>query len=370
MINPAPLEVLMPRRMLSDVVLSSGYLDTGLQATQLLTAATQRAMRKPGAWDHTSGGGDEDLRAWFASSIGGGRRAADVTIAPGGQAALSSAFRGLGSPGAAVIIESPAYPGAVLAAQAAGLRVIPWPVEPSPDPELLDDLIAASGARLIYAQSRFANPTGATWDDEVRVAIRDILHRRKAFLIDDDWASELTLEGVTPHSFAAEDPDGHVVTIRSLTKLMAPGMRIAAVSARGPAAQRLSSTRLLDDLAVSGLLQRAAVELVTSPQWTRHLRQLKLVLVERRDVLVEEVRAWLGSGSVDRPSGGLHLWVRLPDSINAEQLAANAIVAGVVVSPGGGWYPGEATGSRLRLSYSAATPEQIRAGVATLRKLS
>jgi DNA-binding transcriptional MocR family regulator len=369
-VDPLPLERLMPQRSPSAIVLSSGYLDRELQPGALLSAATQRALRRPGVWDHSPSGGDDDLRSWFASSIGGGRRAADVIVAPGGQAALSSTFRALAPPGAAVIVESPTYPGALLAARAAGLRVVPWQAEPMPDPAVLDDLLAATGARLVYAQSRFANPTGASWTDDTRTAVREVLARRRTFLIDDDWAADLSLQGVPPPSFAADDPDGHVVTIRSLTKLMAPSMRVAAVAARGPAARRIAATRLLDDLAVSGLLQQTAVELIPSPAWPKHVRRVVAELAARRDVLIAEVEDWLGAGSCTHPTGGLHTWVRLPDAVDPDRLAADAAAAGVGVSAGTAWYPGEPPGPRLRLSYSAAGPEQIRAGIDVLRALA
>ena len=83
-----------------------------------------------------------------------------------------------------------------------------------------------------------------------------------------------------------DDPDGHVVHIRSLTKASAPGLRIAAVTARGPAAARLRAARIVEDLFVTGPLQEAALEVVGAPAWRAHLRRLRKVLRERRDALV------------------------------------------------------------------------------------
>lgn len=368
--DATPLQRLTPSVHRSGVVLSSGYLDPELQAAPLLDAAAKRVMRRAMAWDHTQPSGDPDLRAWFAASVGGQRTAGDVVVAPGGQAALSSTFRALAATGEAVIVESPTYPGAVLAARATGVHLVPWPAEPRPDPAELDELLAATGSRVVYAQSRFANPTGFSWDDATRHEILEILRRRRAFLIDDDWAADLDLDGTAPGSLAADDSDGFVITIRSLTKLVAPGLRIAAVVARGPVQQRVAASRLLDDVAVSGFLERTALEVLTSPSWPRHLRQLHETLRERREVLIRSVERWLGPEAVDRPSGGLHVWVRLPEPWSAERLAADAGAAGVHVSAGTGWYPGETAGERLRLSFSAASPDEIRRGMTVLRRCS
>jgi DNA-binding transcriptional MocR family regulator len=369
-IDASPVERLVVPLDPSITLLSSGYLGGDLQAVSLLNAATQRALRKPSAWGHTPRGGMSELRDWFADAVGGGHRASDVTIAPGGQAALSTAFRALGVPGQPVVIESPTYPGALVAARAAGLRLVPWPVEPTPDAARLDHLVVSSGATLVFAQSRFANPTGASWSDATRTEVQQVLHQRNAFLIDDDWAADLSLDGDAPPSMAGDDADGHVVVLRSLTKLVAPGMRLAAIAARGPAAQRLAAVRVADDLAVSGLLQRVALELVTSPSWSRHLRVVRHALAHRRDALIELVSDWLGSDAVTRPTGGLHLWVRLSDDLDATSLSDRALRAGVFVSPGREWYPGEALGERLRLSYSAADVPQLAAAMTTLRSLA
>ncbi len=367
--DPEPLRQLTPAHR-RGIVLSSGYLDADLQAGTALTAAAQRAMRRAHAWDHTTLGGDTDLRAWFAAGIGGGRVADDVVVAPGGQAALASTFRALARPGAAVVVESPTYPGALLAARAAGLRLLPWQSEPQPDPLVLDDVLAASGAQLVYAQSRFANPTGQSWDERLRRDVLAVLRRRRAFLIDDDWAADLTLEGPAAPSLAELDPDGHVVTVRSLTKLLAPGLRIAAVAGRGPVVRRLAGMRLLDDVAVSGLLERTAVELVTSTAWARHLRRLRATLLARRDALLDAVTDWLGDDACAVPLGGLHLWMQLPPPLEADALAAAADHAGVTITSGTRWYPGEAPAQRVRLSYSAAEPAQLVEGVSILRKLA
>src|SRR6185312_15502211 len=96
-----------------------------------------------------------------------------------------------------------------------------------------------------------------------------------AFLIEDDYARDLTIDGDAPPPLAADDPDGHIVYLRSLTKSAAPGLRVAAIGARGPAGARLRSARLLDDFFVAGPLQQATLEFVTAPAWTRHRRALR-----------------------------------------------------------------------------------------------
>jgi DNA-binding transcriptional MocR family regulator len=347
------------------IPLSGGYLDPELQPTAALGAALARAARQPAAWQRGPAEGRADLRAWFAREVG--LRADDMVICPGGQAALSGAFRALAEPGDTLLVESPTYLGALAAARAAGLRVVPVPADA--DGVLPDHLAAAfrrTGARLFYSQPLHANPTGATLPAHRRSPVLDAVREAGAFLIEDDYARDLTLDGEPPPPLAADDPDGHVIYLRSLTKSAAPGLRIAAVGAKGPAGARLRAVRLLDELFVAGPLQQAALEFVTSPAWDRHRRTLRTALRARRDALLAALRRRLPLNAGPVPKGGLHLWVRLDAGLDDVALANAAAAEGVVVFPGRPWFAAEAPAPYLRLTYAASPPELMDEAVRRL----
>jgi len=199
------------------------------------------------------------------------------------------------------------------------------------------------------------------------VAVLDALTRTGAFLIEDDWARDLDLEGSTPAPLAASDPDGHVIYIRSLTKPAAAGLRIAALIARGAVRARLKACRTTDDFFVAGPLQEAALQLVSSHSWTRHLRAMRAELRIRRDALVTAIRETLPAATLTAiPKGGFHLWVKLPDGLSDIDVARAALQRGVIVSPGSHWYPAEAPVPSLRLTFAAAPPAALRRGVSLL----
>ncbi|SNY73320.1 DNA-binding transcriptional regulator, MocR family, contains an aminotransferase domain [Paractinoplanes atraurantiacus] len=343
------------------IPLTGGYLDADLQPAAALGAALARAARQPASWQRGPAEGREDLRDWFARQAGGGLRAADMVICPGGQAALSTAFRALASPGDTVLVESPTYLGALAAARACGLRVVPVPADPSGvRPEHLAAAFARTGARLFYCQPLYANPTGATLSADRRAAVTAAVRDAGAFLIEDDYARDLTIDGEPPRPLAADDPDGHVVYVRSLTKSAAPGLRVAAIGARGPAGARLRAARLLDDFFVAGPLQQATLELVTAPSWARHLRALRTALAARRSALLTALHRHLPSMVPSTvPRGGLHLWVALPDGADDIATTTAAAASGVTVFPGRPWYAAEPPGPYLRLTYAAAPADQM-----------
>lgn len=352
------------------ISLSSGYLDPDLQPAAALGAALARAARQPASWQRGPAQGREDLRAWFARESGARLRADDIVICPGGQAALSTALRALSTAGDTLLVESPTYLGALATARAAGLRVVPVPTDADGvRPDQLAAAFARTGARLFYCQPLHANPTGATLAAYRRTEVAEAVRAAGAFLIEDDYARDLTIDGEPAPPLAADDPDGHVVHVRSLTKSTAPGLRIAAIGARGPAGARLRSARLLDDLYVAGPLQQATLEFVTSPAWSRHRRALRTALRARREALVRALHRYLpGLGQQPVPRGGLHLWVRLPEGTDDVALAAAAAGEGVVVFPGRPWYAAEPPAPNLRLTYAAAAPDLMAEAVRRLAR--
>ena len=353
------------------IPLATGYPDPSLQALGLLATATARAARRPDAWSRVPVEGTPELRAWFAREVGGGADPADVLVTPGGQAALATAMRALASPGDPVLVESPTYIGALEAARLAGLRAVPLPTDAGGvRPDALERALAATGASLVVLQPLVANPTGATLAADRREQVLGLLRDAGAFCVEDDYARDLVDPAVAPRPLWCDDADGHVVYVRSLTKSVAPGLRICGVLARGPAGERLRNTRLVDDFFVSGVLQETAVGVVTAPGWRRHLGQLRQALAARVDAAVDGIGRWEGAHLVTRPLGGFVLWVRLPDHHDDVAVATEALRRGVVVSPGRRWFAAEPTGSFVRLSVAAAEVAQVRRALGVLARLS
>ncbi|RFA13287.1 GntR family transcriptional regulator [Subtercola boreus] len=356
------------------IAMHGGYPSEDLLPIRLVRAALTRAARGSAALDRPPVAGLGDLRAWFANEVRsgpGGRSSGvsgdDVIVVPGSQSALTSIFRALAQPGDAIVMESPSYWGAIAAAHQAGLVIVPVARgAAAPSAEALDDAFASSGARLFYAQPHFANPTGALWTLAETRAILAVARARNAFVIDDDWAHDFGIDA-DARPIIADDTDGHVVYLRSLTKSVSSSLRVGVLIARGPALARIQVDRTVTDLYVSGMLQAAAVDVVTDPGWRSHLARLRSALRLRRDTLAGLVAGRLGAETLTSlPKGGLNLWLRFDDRSDARDLAARCLAAGLAVAPGNDWFPTEPPGSFLRLNYSGARPERFEEAVAIL----
>lgn len=355
------------------VALHSGYPDRTLLPERLVRSALARAARGDTALARPPVAGLPDLQTWFAAELAGtpgavaAPTAGDVVVLPGSQSGLSSVFRALVAPGQPVVTESPTYWGALTAAAQAGVRVVPVPSGPGgPDPAELDRAFAETGSRLFYAQPTYANPTGAQWSAERAAQVLDVVGTHGAFLVEDDWAHDFGID-TRPRPLAARDDAGHVIYLRSLTKSVSPALRIAAVIARGPARERILADRAAEALYVSGLLQAAALDVVSQPAWQTHLRGMREQLRARRDLLLDGLRAHAPDVHVATvPSGGLNLWARLPDGTDVDRLAQECEREGVLVAAGDEWFPAEPAGPFLRLNYSGPDPAGFADGARVL----
>jgi DNA-binding transcriptional MocR family regulator len=356
------------------IAFHSGYPDRELLPERLVRAALTRAVRGEAALSRPPAAGLPELQSWFAHELGSSTPAgitpptpSDVVVLPGSQSGLSSIFRALVGYGQPLLMESPTYWGAILAAAQAGVRVIPLPSGAGgPDPAELARAFEETGARMFYAQPNYANPTGAQWDARRGEQVLDVVRKNGAFLLEDDWAHDFGIT-TTAQPVAARDDSGHVVYLRSLTKSVSPAIRVAAVIARGPARERILADRAAESMYVSSLLQAAALDVVTQPAWQTHLRNLRHQLQSRRDLLLTSLLQHAPQAHIEHvPKGGLNLWARLPDGTDAEQLARNCESAGVIIAAGTEWFPAEPAGPFIRLNYAGPNPGAFSEGTRIL----
>jgi DNA-binding transcriptional MocR family regulator len=359
------------------IALHSGYPDRELLPERLVRSAFLRAARSDAAVTRSPAAGVPELQAWFAAELGAASPVgiapptpSDVVVFPGSQTSLSTIFRALVGAGRPLLVESPTYWGAILAAERVGVRLVPVPSGPrGPDPDELARAFAQTGARALYAQPHFANPTGARWSPELSDEVLRLVREHGAFVIEDDWAHDFGIaQDVVP--LAARDDGGHVIYLRSLAKSVSPAVRVAGLVARGPARERILADAQAESMYVSGMLQAVALDVVTQPAWRTHLRGLRQQLAARRDLLLGALREHVPDARVEAvPQGGLNLWVRLPDTTDIARLVRDCEAVGVIVAAGDEWFPAEPTGAYLRLNYSGPNPGAFPDGTRVLGEM-
>jgi DNA-binding transcriptional MocR family regulator len=366
-IVPRGLDHLVTAERPGVLALDGGFPDRSLQAHHLLTRAAVRAAKRSESWERCLPGGLEPLRRYFANELGAGFDADDIVITPGVQSAIDSIFRSFSRIGDAVIIEEPSYPGAIAAASFAGLRAIPVPSDrDGMRTDLFADAVARSGARLAFVQPRHSNPSGSVLLPERRRELLDTAHRFGMFIVEDDWVRDLDLDTdaagqtrATPPPLATDDPFGHVLYLRSVSKVTAPGMRIGAIAARGPAAARLRAVRLISDFFASPHLQATLIELFEDRAWKRHLEFLRTSLRTRRAALIDALSAEAPALELAPSHGGVALWARLPDLVDEAAFVSQCRARGVVVGAGRNYWLSEPPSGQARISFAAAPADAL-----------
>ena len=295
-------------------------------------------------------------------------RPEQVLITNGAQHAIALCAALYLQRGDSVLVEDPAYFGALDVFRVAGARVSPLPVGPGGVPiGVLRDRIIATAARLVYLTPTFQNPTGAVMPVAARKEVARIAAELAIPVIDDGALAEVSLDGPTPPLIAAYvpatyAPSAPILTIGSLSKLAWPGLRAGWVRAPEAIIERLARLKSANDLGSPLLTQAIAVRLLAAIDQIRLLRRQQLK--PRRDLLAGLLREFLPDWKFRLPAGGLFLWVKLPAG-DAREFAQVALRHGTLILPGPAMSAAEQHASFIRLPF-LAEDEMLRTGVRRL----
>lgn len=323
--------------------------------------------------------GDDDVwgNAALARELRGyllrvrGLRADGMLLTHGSQEAIALVARTLLGPGDAVVVEEPGYAPAWEAFRAAGAEVLPVPVDARGlRVDELAALLRRRRVRLVYVTPNHQYPTTVTLAAPRRRALLECTLAAGVPVLEDDYDHEYHFRGVPQPALAASDHAPHVLYVASLSKLVAPGVRVGMLC--GPrdlleaaAAQRQTSVRAGD-----GVTQAALADWIAEGGFERHVRRAKRVYAERRDAAL----ATLARAArrvpllVSPPDGGLAIWCEWP-AHDVLDLARRALARGVAVLPGplATAHPqAQPAGHGMRLAYGRVTPRDFAEGVAIL----
>ncbi|BDG60142.1 aminotransferase-like domain-containing protein [Caldinitratiruptor microaerophilus] len=271
----------------------------------------------------------------------------------------------------AALVEAPTYMEAleVLRNYTPHLRGVP--VGPHGlEVEALGRLLHTAGPgeprpRLLYTGPTFQNPTGTTLPEAARRTLLDLAEQFD-FLIAEDAAYAELFFSPPPPALKQLDTGGRVIHIGSLSKVIAPGLRIGWAVGPAPVIEAMALYKKDLDHPFS----RALVgEYLRGTDLEARLQRLRAAYRERAARLVQALRAHMPEGVTwTEPAGGYFVWLTLPEPVPEEDLLAAARAEGVAYVPGRHFYlPGEAPSrARLRLSFSYAPPEALDEGVRRL----
>lgn len=342
------------------------------------------------------------LREWISARY---RRFHDLHIPPeeilitsGSQQALDLLGKVLIDPGRPVIVEEPAYLGALQAFAMYEARFQHVPLQDDGvDVDALERTLhrlagecrgsngrtgAGSGgstdsanSALFYSTPDFQNPAGVTCSAAKRERLAGLADRLT--IIEDNPYGELVYDDADPRPPLLRSLDDRVILLGSFSKIVSPGIRLGWICVKNAALyDRLVIARQAADLHTSSLTQMILARYLADNDLDLHIQELRRVYRQNRDCMLDALASEFPDGALRmiRPGGGMFLWCRLGDQkVSAEALFHEAMRENVLFVPGGAFYPTgemrEHAGDRhLRLNFSNASPQSIREGVRRLAR--
>ncbi|WP_339123253.1 aminotransferase-like domain-containing protein [Pseudonocardia sp. D17] len=344
--------------------LAGGLPAVDLMPHERIAAATARALAAPAAVQYSETAGIGALReavaAHESARTGRDLGPADVVVTSGSQQALDLLARATLDPGAAVVVEDPAYVGALQVFQAAGAVLHGVPVDADGmDLDALERLLDGGlRPRLVHTVASFHNPRGVTLSQQRRARLARLADRYGFLVVEDDPYGLIAFEGPPPVPVAAHGD--RVARLGSASKILAPALRVGWLVAPpevGAAVERLKQST---DLCGSALTQTVAAELLADTDWLqRHLDGLRVAYRSRARAFTAAVDEAFGD-AVERstPTGGMFCWLRFTDGRDTSALLARAIEHGVAFVPGSAFAVHDPLTSALRCSF-ATYPEPV-----------
>ncbi|MGA2886914.1 MAG: PLP-dependent aminotransferase family protein [Terracidiphilus sp.] len=353
----------------------------GLPAPELfpvanILAATERVLREggAGALQYGPSEGFAPLRESFAAESrrrGIACTADDILITTGSQQPLDLTGKIFLDAGDCVLTESPTYMAALQAFQTYEVRFAAVPTDDEGlIPEALPALIERERTKFLYTIPNFQNPTGVTLNAERRRTLYSIAKHYGLIVVEDDPYGALRYAGKEIPSIKSLDTEGIVIYLSTVSKTIAPGLRIGWVVAGEEIRRKLTIAKQAADLHTSSLDQRIVHRYLSDFDSEAHIELIRQSYGERFSIMDAALRETMPSGFTwTHPEGGMFLWVTCPLGIDTSELMREALERKVLFVPGRDFFP-DASGRRfMRLNFSNATPEKIREGIARLAEV-
>ena len=298
----------------------------------------------------------------------------DILITSGSLQALDLVNHTLLTRGDTVIIEEDCYQGSINRLLRMGVTPVGIPLDRD---GLRIDALANALADLkqkgirpkyIYTIPTVQNPTATILPLERRAALLKLAAEYGVPVFEDDCYCDLIWSGQRPPALYAMSEHGNVIYIGSFSKTVAPALRVGYIVAPWALMSRMLA---LKTDAGSGALEQMVLAEYCTAHFAKHVPMLRKSLRAKLVTLMESLNEHFGTAAeFDDPQGGIFLWVKLPDGVDALKLYPPALAAGVALNPGPEWSVNKAHAhSRVRLCFANLSHEEINQGVAALAEV-
>ncbi len=329
------------------------------------------AERADAALQYGAGQGTPALRerlAMLMAEEGTEADPEDMVVTTGAQQALDLIAKVLIDPGDEIVVEAPAYVGALSAFSAYEPRFLQ--VELDDDgmivEHLEDALVKGARPKFVYTVPNFHNPAGVTMSHSRREQLVALCREARIPIVEDNPYGLLRFEGDGEPTLRSMDPH-NVIYVGTVSKVFSPGVRVGWALAEPGLLQRLILAKEAADLCGSSFTMLVTERYLSGERWRANLGRLVDIYRRRRDGMIAAlVEHFPAEASWTHPAGGFYVWVTLPGYLDTQAMLAAAVERRVAYVPGTAFYPDGRGRDKMRLAFCYPTEDDIAEGVRRL----
>ena len=297
-----------------------------------------------------------------------------MMITSGSQQIMEFVAKILCNEGDVVICENPSFLGALNAFKSLGavLRGIEYKNGQLDLESLKQALQMEPKPKFMYLIPNFQNPTGMTMSLEVRKEILKLAKDNGVLILEDNPYGDLRFEGEAIPSIKSLDEDGLVIYAASLSKIIAPGMRVACCIAPKAIIQKMTVAKQASDVHSNLWAQKVMARYLQNYDMDAHIERIRMIYKQKCHLMLDEMKKHFHPDiQYTIPTGGMFIWVTLPESVDMLTFVKKALEKNVAVVPGNAFLDDDTKECHsFRMNYSTPTNEKIKEGVKILGEIT
>jgi GntR family transcriptional regulator/MocR family aminotransferase len=367
-----------PAKVITDIIFNDGVPDTRIAPIPELAGAYRQIFNRKGRWQmmgYTDSAGDLDFRNAIIQMLNYKRgmrlSVEEIFVTRGSQMAMYLTAHCILQQGDVVAVENPGYKPAWLAFEHAGATLLPINVDSNGIvvDELKTYLQKGKSIKALYITPHHQFPTTVTLSLTRRLELIALSNHYGFTIIEDDYDNEFHFSQRPILPVSSFDHIKHFVYIGTMSKIVAPALRIGYLATSKELIQKVWQLRSIIDTQGDNIMEQAVLQLINEGHIKRHLRKATLLYKSKRDLFEKMIKEHLGEKvEFSKPEGGLAFWIRPKVNTDMISLHKRLLENGVQILPPETFSYGEPVNG-LRLGYASLTEEQLEEGLKKIAQL-
>jgi GntR family transcriptional regulator/MocR family aminotransferase len=361
-----------------DLVINDGYPDSREAPLSILLTKYKSLFGRKYIDGLLMGGttaGSSNLQAELASFLSQSRgmnvAEEDILITKGAQAAIYLAARMIIKPGSLVVVGDLSYNLANKVFIHAGATLIKVKVdENGMDIDELEKICNSNRPDLVYIIPHHHHPTTVTLSAERRMKLLHLIQKYQLPIIEDDYDYDFHYDNRPILPLASSDHKGYVIYIGSITKTLAPSIKMGYIVANKEFIWQSSHLKFIMEIRSDILMEEALATLYRDGEMQRHITRSVKLYKTRRDLFCDLLKTELCDMlDFKKPLGGMAVWVTFRQPYSLEKLSGSLSRQGIYMNDGSRYNIDGLAPNSLRIGFASMNEVEMRYFIKVLKQL-